>query len=429
MALSKDAIDGVSIVLDVDGQPTFMLMLTRGGLTKRRGSSAAVKQSPITVTGATDGVFDAFMDAVPLDLLGQGAVLEDPGTDGPRHEWRIEFAGGPHIVTYELSYHWGSAALPDVFEDLVGLGERLTEEWYARGVAEETGGAAASVPVSAPPRESKAASPAAAPETGRSAARKTGSERPAPRPRAQPLPASRERIALAVLLDLFTLKIPYAMLHRLFIGTGPRVGPPGGALILFAAVEFALLQFARTSPGYWLLGISAPLGAKPRVDPAWSPRESPATLAAGTALYGVGAIGISAWTTYHMSIPYFGLGFPIWLSIPLTLLGCVGLLVAGVLVLRTDIRGVWLGGGLVALMLLAALVGWSGWSGFVEASLSARAAQRGTDVGGGVLDVARAVVPPLVLVGPVALLAGLALGFRRLWRRAGSIPWTAPARG
>ncbi len=431
MALSKDEIDGVSIVLDVDGKPTFMLMLTRGGLTKRRGSSAGADRRPITVTGATDGVFDAFMDAVPLDLLGEGAVLEDPGTDGPRHDWRIEFAGGPHVVTYELSYHWGSAALPDVFEELVAEGERLTHEWYARGVAEETG-----APVSAPaPRERAAgaarpeASPRASPAQARPATGTVGSARPASRRGAQALPASRERIALAVLLDLFTLRIPYALIHWIFVGAGPRVGPPGGGLILFAVVEFALLQFARMSPGYWLLGISAPLGGKPRVDPAWSPRESRATLAVGTALYGLGALGLTAWTTYHMPIPYFGLGFPVWLSIPLTLLGSAGLLAAGVLVLRTDIRGIWLGGGLVALMVLATLVGWSGWSGFVDASLGARAAQRGTDAGGVLLDVARSVVPALVLVGPVALVAGLVLAFRRLWRRAGAIPWTAPLRG
>jgi len=116
------------------------------------------------------------------------------------------------------------------------------------------------------------------------------------------------------------------------------------------------------------------------------------------------------------------------LSIPVTLLGSVGLIAAGVLVLRTDIRGVGLGAGLAGLMLLAAVAGSGGWGGFVDASLSARAAQRGAEAGAGLLDVARSVIPALVLLGPVALLAGLALGFRRLWRRAGTIPWTAPAR-
>lgn len=420
MALSKDEIDGVSIVLDVDGNPTFLLMLTRGGLTKRRGSGTGEDGRAIVVTGATDGVFDAFMDEVPLDLLGDGAVLEDPGREGARYEWRIEFAGGPHVVTYELAYHWGSAALPDVFEDLVALGERLTDEWYAAGVAEETGGAVSSAP--SPSSEPRAAA-------GPTEAPRREAARAAPRRSAQPAPATRERIALAVVLDFLTLRLPYALMHWLFIGGGPRVGPPGGALILFAAVEFGLLQFARMSPGYWLLGISAPLGGKPRVDPSWPLRESRATLAAGMGLYAVGVLGLTAWTTYHEGIPYFGLGFPLWLSLPITLLGSLGLIAAGVLILRTDVRGVWVGAGLVGLMLLAALVGWGGWSGFVEVTLSAKAAQQGAQPGEGLLGVARSLVPAIVLLTPVALLAGLVPTFRRLWRRAGSIPWAAPARG
>ena len=70
--------------------------------------------------------------------------------------------------------------------------------------------------------------------------------------------ATREQIALAVLLDLFALSIPYSFLHWITVGGEERMGPPGGALVLFAIVEFVLLQIARRSPGYWLLGISAP---------------------------------------------------------------------------------------------------------------------------------------------------------------------------
>ena len=170
-----------------------------------------------------------------------------------------------------------------------------------------------------------------------------------------------------------------------------------------------LLQIARRSPGYWLLGISAPHGEKPRVDSGRIAKESQAILATGVGLCGLGVAVLTAWTTYHVPVPYFGLALPLWLSIPVTVLGSLALLLAGALVLRLDIRGVWLGGGLTVLMLLGSVVGWGDWSGFVETA----AAGPGGEAAPGLLS---GLAPVLALAGLALLSAGLFESWKRLGR-------------
>ena len=118
MSLPKDDIDAVQITQFVNGDTAFMVYLTRGGLTKRVGSSDRVDPSALLMTGGTDA-FGAFMGALPEHLLEQGASMEDGGTDGQRHEWRFEFAGGMNSLIYDIAYHSGSASLPDEFADIV----------------------------------------------------------------------------------------------------------------------------------------------------------------------------------------------------------------------------------------------------------------------------------------------------------------------
>jgi hypothetical protein len=339
------------------------------------------------------------MATVPEALLERGARLEDDGTEGPRHDWTIEFASSPNSISYHIGFHWGSASLPDEFADMVVRAEALTHSWYEHQLAEETGA------------QRPAATERPRPERSEEPRQRAGTG-PRGRPgRAHPVPAKRERIALAVLIDLLALSIPYSLVHGIFIGAAERTGPPGGAFMLFAIVEFGLLQIARTSPGFWLLEISWPHGEKPRVDPARTTKESTAILAAGTGLLALGVGFLTAWTTYHTPVPYFGLPIPLWLSVPVTMLGSAALILAGVAVLQLDVRGVWLGGGLVALMLLGSLLGWGDWSEFVAAATT------GPDEPGssGLLaDLA----PFIALV----VLALLGWGLFESWKRLGASP-------
>jgi hypothetical protein len=242
------------------------------------------------------------------------------------------------------------------------------------------------------------------------------------------LPVTRERLGLAILLDFIAWMIPWQFLAWIFAGGGERTGPPGAGIMVFAVVEFLLLQIVRMSPGFWLLGISAPQGGKPLVDSGWPARESKETLAFGIALCGLGVGGLTSWTLYHTPVPYFGLGFPLWLSLPLALIGSAGLVLAGVLVLRLDLRGVWVGGGLSALILVAAATGWERWGTFVDAAVAERSEYEGRAVGEGILGMLLGLVPILVVVVPLALCAGAYLCWRRFARPLGAAPSAAATR-
>ncbi|MGE0160608.1 MAG: hypothetical protein AB7T31_14460 [Gemmatimonadales bacterium] len=436
MALTKDDIDAVAINLLVDGQHTFQVYLTRGGLTQRRGSSDRADPNAILIKAATD-YFEPFMAAVPDALLqGESASMEDGGRDGPRHDWRFEFGGGLNSLVYDIAYHAGSAGLPDEFADLVVQAERLTHSWYLAGVAEEMG-----VPLPAPavavepPAPKAVASPAGkAPSASRgrpaagssTAARVRGAGRAPSGPLA---PAPRERIALAIFLDLLALSVPYALLGFVFVGGGDGAGPPGAGLVLFAIAEFVMLMIVRRSAGYWLLGLSMPQQGKPMYDPAAASRESNATLAFGTALCALGVSGLTSWTLHHTAVPFFGLGFPLWLSIPLVWIGSAAMILAGALVLRLDLRGVWLGGGVASLALVASATAWSRWPAFVDAATANLSDYHGRPVGTGILGVIGDLLPILVLVVPAALLFGAYESWRRLGRAPVAVARPLASRG
>jgi hypothetical protein len=412
VALTKDDIDAVAINLLVNGTHTFQVYLTRGGLTQRRGSSDRPDPNPVLVKAATD-YFEPFMAAVPDALLhGESAAMEDGGRDGPRHDWRFEFGGGLSSLVYDISYHAGSAGLPDEFADLVVQAERLTHSWYQAGVAEETGVPLPDAkPVAAPP------APKAAPSPRRPAPRAGAPTRSGPvaaRGRGGPLaPATRQRVALAILLDFFALSIPYAYVAALLPDGGVR-RPPGAGLVLFAIAEFVLLLMVRKSAGYWLLGMSAPAHGKPQVDTSQLTRESEVTLAVGIALCWSGASGMTSWITgAHAAIPYFGLPLGAFLSVLMTLLFAAGSIAAGVLILRTEMRGVWIGGGVMLVMLLAILLGWNDWDGWVVAELQARAEAGGRALGAGGLAAAQAFARVFLLAAPILLLTGLGFTWKR----------------
>jgi hypothetical protein len=427
VALTKDDIDAVAINLLVDGVHTFQVYLTRGGLTQRKGSSDRVDADPVLVKAATD-YFEPFLAAVPDALLqAESASMEDGGRDGPRHEWRFEFGGGLSSLVYDITYHAGSAGLPDEFADMVVQAERLTHAWYLAGVAEETGVEArpAGVPVAPPPPKPKAAATRGGTAPKRPAANRATSG--TARPIGPSLPATRERIALAVLLDFFALGIPYAYVSAL-LPDGGAGGPPGAGLVLFAIVEFVLLMVVRRSPGYWLLGISAPPGAKPQVDARWPTRESRITMAVGVALCWSGASGMTGWLLYQTPVPYFGLELGRFLSIVLTMLFAIGSIAGGVLILRTDLRGVWAGAGVMALTLLTVALAWSQWDAWVAAEVEARAVLRGRPLREGELAFAQAFLRVLLVGAPLAILAGVGLTWKRFegGRRARAVvPQTA----
>jgi hypothetical protein len=177
-------------------------------------------------------------------------------------------------------------------------------------------------------------------------------------------------------------------------------------------------MMVRRSPGFWLLGVSTPGEGKPMFDPAAAARESKTTLAVGTAFCMFGVLGLTSWTLYHTPVPYFGLGFPLWLSVPLALIGSAAAVIAGALILRLDLRGVWVGGALAALVLIAAATAWSAWPAFVDAARANLSAYEGRPVGEGIFGLLGDFLPLLVVLVPAALGAGV----YECWRRLGKAP-------
>ena len=437
MRLTKDDIDAVSLILHVDGELTFSVLLTRGGLTQRFGSSDGSGPPAVMVKGRTDGCFEDFIAAMPDSVLDGGGDFEDGGRDGPRHDWKFELGGGMAALTWTIAYHQGSASLPDEFADMVVQAERLTHSWYLAGVAEETGqplGAPSAPPPPAP--KPRAASTAAKGKGSGPARPKTMGATASPRSAnglgdVQKWPAAtKKRIALAVVLDFYVLSVPYMWLRAL-LPAGDGAGPPGAALVVFGFVEFALLQFLRKSPGYWMLGIRAPLGSSPRVDPVWPARESIVTMVLGALLFIGGASGLTSWTVSAPPTPYFGLPLGAVLSTLFTLLCAAGLVAAGLLILRLDLRGVWIGAGTVTLALLAILLGWEDWPAWIQVELQRQLAPdpRGSTAPGSAQDLAgfASVMRYVLVLVPTAYGVGLGLTWRRFTRRPTAAPRPAVA--
>jgi hypothetical protein len=169
----------------------------------------------------------------------------------------------------------------------------------------------------------------------------------------------------------------------------------------------------RSSPGYWLLGMSAKAQVKPQVDSSWFLRESKVTIAVGVVLCWSGASGMTGWTLYHAAVPYFGLELGRFASILVTMVLAIGSIVAGAQILRTEMSGVWVGGAVMVVSLLAVALGWGAWDGWVVAELEARAAAGARSVGTEGIAAAQAFVRGALVAIPVLVLAGLGLSWKR----------------
>lgn len=406
-AVTKDQISSVAISLRVDGKPSFMLLLTSDGDVKRMGFSAVHAEEKTVAAGHDPALFEQVLATLPDALLGRGGTYEDPGTEGERCHWRIELGGTPDPIGFELIYYSKSAGLPKALAELVATAESLTDPWYAEhlGPGTDTATDTAPAPDEEPaPAEDEPAAPVVP-------------SRPA---------ASKKRIALAVLLDFVVLQVPYTIVRMPFTSADGGGGPPGGGLVVFAIVEFCLLQFARWSPGYGLLGMRAALGDVARVDPARIAGESLVTHLVGVVCLSSGLGGTMAWASGSAPIPYFGLGLgPVLSALFSALLG-IPLVAAGVLILRNDLRGVWIGSGVTALSFLSMwLARGTAMASWMAAEVALRAELQGRPVMPGEAETAATFVAVFALGFPLVFGVGLYFCWKRL--RPPSIPESAAA--
>ena len=352
---------------------------------KRMGVPRPVAHDQHLTVEVREGVFETVLSTVPDSLPEHQGRHEADGDVGARCDWSIELTGRDERVALDLGYHAGSAGLPKAMVRVVEAFESETDDWYQA-----------------------ATPPAPAPDE---AADQSAEQGEAARPS-----ASRRRRAIGMLLDLGFFSIPFVWLY--FSLASPDSGTPPllGGLMLFGIIELVLLQIARWSPGYWALGISIPVTGAPWVDPGIKARESWITILVGLFITGYGISEMRDWAFgVPAPAPYFGIPWGLVPYVVITVLfGFVGVL-AGLFVLRADVRGIWWGAGLTAASLLALVVGdselWELWSAYV-AQLSAVA--NGRTPSGEAVEAAATFLRTGLFVVPLLYAVGLGLAWRRL---------------
>jgi hypothetical protein len=376
-----DQLTSVAIDIQVDDKPSFLLSMTKEGTVRRMGYSALDSHEKTAADVEDATIFAHFVEGLPTDVLDHAGSQEVEGVAGERVVCRIELVGATETVTYEMIYSSESAGLSRYMALMVNLGEELTDEWYGTNLTltpvldlppvqtpSPSAPAAPSTPpwepppppppppAYEPPPEPVYEPPAAEepePESEEEVEVEVAEDvaaSPPSRPRPSPRPkASKQRLAMVVLLDLFVITSAYGVV-TLMTGRGL---PMGAALFFLVLTEACLLQFLRMSPGYWLLGMRANVGAFPTVEPDQIARESLVTHIVATVLLILGVHGLTVWTHFQAPMPYFGFAWASWFTVPLTILIGAAFIASAVLIFRNDIRGVKIGGGVTAFGFLA----------------------------------------------------------------------------
>lgn len=126
-----DSITSLSISMRADRAPHFLLVLTATGQVKRMGYRDLNRVEESIAAGEVAGVFDDVVAAIPPGLLERAGTYEDPGMDGVRCQWRLDFETEMGLRRFDISYSSGSAGLPKAIGALVAKAEKATESWYA----------------------------------------------------------------------------------------------------------------------------------------------------------------------------------------------------------------------------------------------------------------------------------------------------------
>jgi hypothetical protein len=421
-----DQLTSAAISLRVEGKPSFLLLITKEGTVRRMGYSSVDNDEKTVAVVEDASIFERFLDGLPNDVLDHAGSHEAEGLAGERVVCRIEVASASDTATYEMTYSSESAGLSRYMQIMVNLGEELTDEWYGANLALTP--VLDLPPVQKSPPSAPAAPPPAAyeppaeeePEPEQDAEEEAEPEEAtltaAARPGSQVGPegrqkASKQRFGMAVLLDLFVFTSAYGVL-TLMTGTGL---PIGAALFFLVMTEFCLLQFLRLSPGYWLLGMRADLGAFPTVHPDQLAGESLVTHIVATLLLGLGVESLTVWRHFQDPIPYFGFGWATWFTVILGFLIGASFIASAVLIFRNDVRGVWIGGGVTAFSFLSVwFARGNELNGWLRLELMSQREAQGRPVLDPLdLDPVLGVVVPAVC----AIALGLGVGLYFVWKR------------
>ena len=219
-------------------------------------------------------------------------------------------------------------------------------------------------------------------------------------------PSTKRRI-LAVYVDFLLFNGIYAPAAWLIEAAGgPRPNVIAHVLV-FVVLRAALTRLLNASPGRWALGIVG--GREAVLDEAISRREAWWTVLVGTLLVLEGSKNLVRWTQGLPPAPIFGLAIPDELAfVSISTLGALNL-VAGLLILRTNMIGAIVGGGVLAVELAGTLVHRTAFQNWAVRAVAARRQLQGLPVRDGEVEFmqmfASVGLPIAMGVGVLCLLA------------------------
>jgi hypothetical protein len=128
-SISLARIDQLEIKLTVAAEVYLQIVMMRNGMVNRRGDGNHAG-GPLVMGRPEEPIFEAYLQAIPPELLAEAGRYELPDQQGDPSELIISFKG--EGIDTGFAFRYGSASMgpPEEFVELVDLALELTEEWY-----------------------------------------------------------------------------------------------------------------------------------------------------------------------------------------------------------------------------------------------------------------------------------------------------------
>jgi hypothetical protein len=128
-AISVEQIDQIEIKLTVADEVYLQIVMMRNGMINRRGNGNEA-DGALVMGRPEDPIFEAYLQAIPAELLAEAGRYELPDQQGAPSELILSFSGEGIDTGFAFRYGSESMGPPDEFVELTDLALELTEAWY-----------------------------------------------------------------------------------------------------------------------------------------------------------------------------------------------------------------------------------------------------------------------------------------------------------